>query len=84
MLRQSSRECFFTKLRDCFPIYLIKKKGNIKPAFIIQGKSNPEYLEAHEKAIPQNVSGCNEILGFIEIPHKSVFTYTQQRLNEQK
>ena len=62
----------------------IKKKGNIKPAFIIQGKSNPEYLEAHEKAIPQNVSGCNEILGFIEIPHKSVFTYTQQRLNEQK
>ena len=62
----------------------IKKNGNIGPAYLHRGQSNSEYLKAHKKAIPQNVSGCIEILGFIEIPYKSVFTYTQQRLNKQK
>ena len=62
----------------------IKKKGNIGPAYLNRGQSNSEYLKAHKKAVPQNVSGCMEILGFIEIPYKSVFTYTQQRLNKQK
>ena len=62
----------------------IKKKHNIAPAFLHRGQSNSEYLKAHNKAIPQNVAGSIEIFGFLRIPYKSVFNYTQQRLNEQK
>ena len=62
----------------------IKKKHDIAPAFLDQGQSNAEYLKAHNKAIPQNVSGSIEIFGFLDIPYKSVFSYTQQRLNAQE
>ena len=62
----------------------IKNKHDIKPAFLITNQSNSEYLKAHAKAIPQNVPKADiEILGFIKIPFTSVFTFTQQQLNQQ-
>ena len=62
----------------------IKSKTSINPAFLNIGQPNTEYIKAHAKAIPQNVpNGVNEIFGFIRIPIKSVFKYTQQQLNRQ-